>query len=288
MSANQRGALSMCLAMFLYVLNDICIKTLTGHLPPSQIMAVRGVLASLMALAWVVQAREVSGLKSVLKSPLAMARGASESLVALLFITAVTKISLGDATAIMLTTPLLITAISVPLLGEHVGWRRWLAISLGFIGVLFVVKPTGEGLGVWGGLALLCALVTALRDVSTRKISSDFSSRVLMFYSCLSVLMLGAAMYPWQIWVVLTRNDMLIFTLAATLLMFGNYFMAEAFRNVDVSYVSPFRYTVIIWALLASYLTWGHVPDSLSFLGTGLIILSGLYTLYRERIKKKI
>ncbi|MGL5446540.1 MAG: DMT family transporter, partial [Rhabdaerophilum sp.] len=216
-------------------------------------------------------------------------RSSTESVVAVLYIGALSVIALADITAIMMLTPLILTAISVFFLGEKVGWRRWSAVIVGFIGILLVVRPGGQTAPIWAiAMAFGSAILIAVRDVMTRRMPVNIPSLMLTLTTTLATMLAGVALLAsGQSWHVISMPVLVTLGAAAVMVLIGNYAIIEAFRDADLSVVSPFRYSVILWAVILGFAAFGEVPTLLSFIGLALVIASGLYTVHRERIRRR-
>jgi len=223
--------------------------------------------------------------------PLVAVRAAVEALTAFAFITALAHMRLGNITAILQATPIIITLLTVMLGIEQVGWRRWLAVVAGFVGVLIVVRPSASGFDVWSLLALLAAVLVAVRDLITRRIAAAIPSSVVALVTTAAVAVVGLVIGLIEgigtNWRVPTDWELVYLALAAGLVSAGNYGIVVAFRRSDVSVVSPFRYSVIVWAIALGYLVWGDIPDLPAMTGTLLIVAGGLYTIHRERVRMR-
>jgi len=287
--ANRRGIIAMCTAMACFMTNDTLVKLVARDLPSGEIIAIRGAFATVMVLAWLVIAGHARHIGKA-ASPLVASRAGLEALVAFLFITAIADMPIADITAIFLITPLLITALSGPLLKEKVGWRRWSAVAAGFAGMLLVVKPGGAGFvaGSATAMALASVVFCAVRDMVTRFIDPRIPTIVITLTTCVAVGGFGAAMIPFQGWVPPTPTHVLILLAAATVVVAGNHAMILAFRGVEVSLVSPFRYSVMVWAIVSGITVFGEWPDAASWAGIALIVSAGLYTLHRERVRLRM
>ena len=287
--ANRRGIIAMCTAMACFMTNDTLVKLVARDLPSGEIIAIRGAFATVMVLAWLVIAGHARHIGKA-ASPLVASRAGLEALVAFLFITAIADMPIADITAIFLITPLLITALSGPLLKEKVGWRRWSAVAAGFAGMLLVVKPGGAGFvaGSATAMALASVVFCAVCDMVTRFIDPRIPTIVITLTTCVAVGGFGAAMIPFQGWVPPTPTHVLILLAAATVVVAGNHAMILAFRGVEVSLVSPFRYSVMVWAIVSGITVFGEWPDAASWAGIALIVSAGLYTLHRERVRLRM
>jgi drug/metabolite transporter (DMT)-like permease len=282
---NLKGILSMCVAMALFVLNDMFVKLAATIWPVHQIMMIRGFMATAVVLSLVFWAGE-HRFWGEMRKPLLLLRGTVEGMVALSFITALTVMKLADITAILMISPLLITIAGAIFFGETIRWRRWMAVGIGFAGMLLVVRPTGEDFGPMTMLAILSAIGVAGRDLLTRAMPSSIPSLLVALSSTIATALIGLAISCVQPLVAYDGVAMLYSVLAAVTVGLGNYAAVLAFRDVEVSVVAPFRYSVIIWAVIGGYLVFGDGPAPIAWLGILLIVGSGLYTMYRERIMR--
>jgi drug/metabolite transporter (DMT)-like permease len=284
-NSNMRGIIAMCLAMAFFVVNDIFVKLAGAIWPVHQIMAVRGLMASALVLGYIFYLGQHKQLNELLH-PLVILRGLCESMVAFTFITALISMPLADVTAILMISPLLITIAGAFFLGEDVRWRRWMAVAVGFLGMLLVVRPGGADFTFATVLAIISACGVAVRDLITKAVPSTVPSLVVTFCSTLAVMAAGMTISIFK--PLVAYNTMAFFYCigAALTVALGNYAMVMAFRNVDVSVVSPYRYTLIVWAVLGGYLAFDKVPSPLAWLGITLIVGSGIYTMNRERKAK--
>jgi drug/metabolite transporter (DMT)-like permease len=277
---------AMCGAMAVFIVNDALVKIAARDWSPAQIMAVRGFFAVLLMAAICIWCRDIGRWRDLLR-PLVAGRCLLEGVIALAYISALAALPIADVTAILLLSPLLITAAGALLFGETVRWRRWMAVAAGCLGMLLVVKPTGEGFGTASIIAIASTIGVAARDLMTRKIPTDVPSSIIAFGTTLAAFLLGAALsltVPWQ---PLATAPVTLTFAAAILVGIGNLLIVMAFRNVDVSIVSPFRYTIIVWAILIGVFLFGERPDTWGWIGIALIVGAGLYTLHRETVVRK-
>ena len=285
-NVNIKGIVAMCAAVALFTVNDTLVKLVAGQMAPHQILLVRGCFASFFALVLVFAAKEQRCLV-MLAQPFVLARCCIEGFIAFTFISALTVLPLADITAILLVSPLIITVIAAVFFKENVRWRRWAAVILGFIGMLLVVKPGAYGMQSASLLALASALGVAARDLMTRHLPMTIPSRVVAAGTTMATTVLGFILALFQPWIAFEGRTLLMLVGAAVVVSLGNLAIIVAFRDVDVSVVSPYRYTVIVWAVVAGAIVFGDIPSGVSWLGIALIIGSGLYTLYREAVVLK-
>jgi drug/metabolite transporter (DMT)-like permease len=197
-----------------------------------------------------------------------------------LFLTGLTRLPLADTIAIVFAGPLMVTALAGPVVGEKVGWRRWLAVLVGFAGVMVMIRP-GAGAFTWFALfPLTGALAGALRDLVTRRISASESSLAILWFSAVAITGAAALTMPFG-WHLPTAHDLGLLALTGLLLGGANFLLIETFRLAEASLVIPFKYTTMVWAILYGYLFWGDLPDRWVVSGAVLVVVSGLYVMRR-------
>jgi len=170
---------------------------------------------------------------------------------------------------------------------ERVGWRRWTATVVGFVGVLVIVQPTPAGFNVYAVIAVGAAILVAVRDLVTRMVGVDIPSPVVALSTTAAVGISGFVLGFGQTWQPLTGEATLVLFCAALLVTGGNLMVIVAFRGTDISVVGPFRYAVVPMAILVGFLVFGEVPDALAWLGIALVVASGLYMIHREHAVRR-
>ncbi len=266
-----------------FAVMDAIIKWLTADYPVPQVVALRSwfglPLLCMLAL-------HEGGLKA-LRTRRPLVHIGRYSLVLALsfsFFWALSQMKLVDAIAITFAAPILIAALSAPLLNEPVGLRRWAGIGVGFCGVLIMLRP-GMGVFQWAALVVLgSAVVYALLMITTRAFKSTESTAALMLYPQLGMSLTGIAFAPY-FWVTPSLGDVGLFALAGLFGSVGVMCLTHAFRLGPAAVISPFEYSALIWATLLGFLLWGELPDKYTLVGAGIVILSGLYIVYRETVK---
>lgn len=284
LSPNLRGALFMVISMAAFTVNDAIAKFVSDSMNMAQVMLVRGIFASMLVgvIAW--QSGALTQLRHALNS-MVMLRVAGDAAGTLTFLLALQHLPLANVSAILQALPLAVAMGAALFLGEGVGWRRWLAISVGFIGVLIVVRPGVEGFSVHSLLVLACVLFCAVRDLATRRIPEAIPSLLVSAVTSTAITILGAALLPAMGgWTPMQPSMVLYLALAAVLVLIGYQFIIMAMRVGDISFIAPFRYTALLWAIALSIVIFGDFPDSAMIMGSAIIVASGLYTLYRERV----
>jgi drug/metabolite transporter (DMT)-like permease len=280
----MRGALAMVAAMATFVVNDALVKLASTHYPTGQLLALRGVIAVSAALLLVRALGHGQQLRLVLSWPVAL-RGLTEGVVAFTFIMALAHLPLANVTAILQAASLMVVAMAAALGMEQVGWRRWLAVIVGFVGVLLVVKPGLEGFNVYALVALASSVLVGFRDLLTRRIRANIPSPVISLGSTIMVSLFGLAMSSLTPWQPIVATPTFYLVGAGVLVALGNLCIVIAFRDGDVTVVSALRYSVLLFALVLGYVVWGDWPDPLAMLGAALIVGSGLYAIHRRSVR---
>ena len=285
---NLRGAGLMVLAMLLFALEDMLIKLMANVLPIGQIVGMLGAGSAVLLACLLVQQKQRLFTRQIL-TPAIMLRAFGELIGTIGFVTAIALIPLSTASAILQATPLFVTLGAALFLQESVGWRRWTAILVGFFGVLLIIRPGFEGF-TWESLFALQGVVgLGLRDLATRRVPSTTSSLQLSFWAFL-VLIPASGFMIWANGEVMTAPDgitTVYFTIALLIGICAYYSIVAAMRSGEISFVSPFRYSRILFALVIGVSVFGERPDSLTLMGAAVIVGSGLYTLWREQRLKR-
>lgn len=200
---------------------------------------------------------------------------------------AFTELPLADAYSLIFAVPMVVTALSVPILGEHVGWRRWTAVVVGFIGVLIVLRPGLAELKLGHISALSSALFFALSLVLVRRIGRDESPGGMIFWMVVALLAISAPVMP-RVYVPMPAADLGLMAVLGLLSGAGHLMLIRAFRLAPSAIVAPFHYSQMIWAVIFGLLLFGDVPDRWVIAGSAVIIGSGLYILWRETVRARV
>ena len=284
-SANLRGSLFMVAAMAGFTINDAITKTVTSEMNFGQVMLVRGIFAIALIAGLARYQNAIRPLRTLMVMPVAL-RVAGEVAGTIFFLAAITHLPLANTSAIFQALPLVITLAAALFFGEPVGWRRWLAIAAGFIGVLIIVRPSAEGFTQFSLFALMSVMFSALRDLATKRIPPEIPSLFITLLTIVTVTTAGAVVLtPLGGWKPMSSASIGLLALAAVLVLVGYQCVIMAMRSGDISAVAPFRYTALLWAMLLGYLIFGDVPDAPMIAGASIIVLSGLYTFHRERVR---
>ena len=281
--AGGAGILMMCAAVFCLSVNDAFAKALTESYHPVQILFLRNAIAFPMALAVALSLGGRAALRS--HRPRAhVIRGALWLLAATLFFTGLSKLGLAEATALIFAAPVFITALSALVLKEAVGWRRWSAVLVGFLGVLVIVRPGAATFQAAALYPIATAVVYAILMIGARWVDPRDSVWTMMLY-LVAVAGVLAGIASVFVWAPLQPEHALQFLFIAVFGTLGMTFMTQAFRMADAALVAPFDYTAMLWAVLFGYMIWGELPDPATWAGTAIIVSSGLFILFREKIR---
>lgn len=283
LSANTRGALLMMASMTAFTINDAIVKTIGADLPLMQILTVRGAMSSAMML---VVARSLGALRwdfSRRDAVLVAIRSLCEVAAAYLFLTALLNMPIANVSAVLQALPLTVTAGAALFFGERVGWRRMLAIAIGFLGMLLIVRPGPEGVSIHSAYALAAVVCVTARDLVVRRMSPDVSSFTVSLIGAISVCVFSGIVSTGVDWVPMNPRIWVLITASSLFIMGGYLFSVMTMRVGDVSFVAPFRYTSLLVALILGLVIFGDWPQPLTLLGAAIVVGSGLFTLYRER-----
>lgn len=279
----MRGALFMVIAMAGFTVNDAISKQVVEGMNVGQLMMVRGAFASVLIAALAASQGAFRHLR-LLANPLVALRASCELSATVMFLFALTQMPLANVSAVLQALPLAVTMGAALFLGEAVGWRRWIAIAIGFSGVMIVVRPGFEGFNAYSLLALCSVAFAAGRDLVTSRIPDTVPTALVSSVTAVLVTIAGAALVvPLGGWTPMSAGQTLEIGVAAVLLLFGYQFIIMAMRGGEISFVAPFRYTALLWAIVLGYLMFDQIPDLPMMVGATVVIVSGLYTLYRER-----
>ncbi|MEA2780934.1 MAG: hypothetical protein QOK29_2478 [Rhodospirillaceae bacterium] len=278
--APLKGVLYMLAGVLFFSIMDATAKWLTGGYPIAQLIFIGRLPMPVFAIGLALASGGLWTLKTH-RMGWHLLRAATGVITFIGFFWCLKLLPLADTVALTFASPLIQCALSVPLLGERVGPRRWLAIVVGFIGVIVIVQPSGTGLGLGALLALMAAFGYALFNNISRRMSGTETTPSLMLWYSLSLIVATGAIVPFQ-WVSPRAEDYGIFILFAAAGTVGQYLMTQAFRYGEASLLAPIDYSALIWATLLGFLFWQEFPTPTVFAGAAIIVASSLYILHRE------
>ncbi len=286
-SDNLRGAAMMAGSMACFTINDGFLKTLSDAMPLFQAILLRGCVTSAFMIGLAVWL----GLFRVRPSRADWVRIAlrtmAEAGAAWFFITALFHVDFANVAAIMQSLPLTITLAGALFLGDKVGWRRWAAILVGFAGVILIVKPGGDGFTIYSVYVLASVACVTLRDLMARQVSAAVPSLLVAVVAALGVTLFAGVGALFVDWKPLTAGAGLS-VLGSAVFVIGGYILSvQSMRNGEISFVAPFRYTSLLVALIIGVVVFGTFPDGLTLVGAAVVVATGLFTLYRERVARR-
>ncbi|WP_374448855.1 DMT family transporter [Stella sp.] len=276
-----RGILLMLIAVACFVVMDALIKWLSATFPTMQVVFFRSLFALVPIAAMVAHQGGIERLKT--KRPGMHALRCAVGLGSMIcFFHAFRVMPLADVIAIGFAAPLFVTALSVPLLGEKVGIRRWTAVVVGFVGVLVMVRPGLDLFEVGAGIALLGTVAYSLAMILMRDLGKTDTTTAITFYFTMSATIVAGLAMPF-VWVEpRDLSDWLLLALVGLIGGVAQLLMTQAFRITPVAVIAPFDYTAMLWGSILGYAVWGEVPDAPLWVGAAIVAGSGLYIVHRE------
>ena len=283
-SPNARGALFMSIAMAGFTVNDGLTKLVAEAMNMAQVMLVRGVMATLVMLLLAWQWKALKKPRAVLH-PMVALRVAGETGATICFLSALAHMPIANLAAVMQALPLAVTLGAAFFLNEPVGWRRWSAIIVGFIGILIIIRPGFDAFNAYSLYGVAAVAFATMRDLTTRKIPSDIPSPMISTVTAASVTIAGAVLLvPYGGWSPMSGADFAILVGATLCIVCGYHFIVLSLRAGELSFIAPFRYTALLWAIGLGIVLFADWPDRVMMAGAFLVVCSGLYTLYREQV----
>lgn len=278
-----RAILAMVAAVGLFSFMDAGMKWLAPHYPPMQVAALRGLASAPLVFLWaIVTAPPVSLIR--VRWSMHLLRGVLSIFMLATFAYALKRLPMADAYTLFFVAPLLITALSAPLLGEKVGAMRWIAIGVGLIGVIVAMRPTGEGWMSLGSIAAIgSALGYSLSAITVRTLGKTDSTQSMVLWMTVMV-GLGAGALAWPDWKPIASEHWPAIAVVGVAGAIAQYAVTIAFKLGEASAIAPFEYTALAWGVLLDWLLWQTLPDRYVFIGAGIIVASGIYLIRHERV----
>jgi drug/metabolite transporter (DMT)-like permease len=303
-SPNVRGAAFLVLAMLIFSMQDIAVKWIGGGYPVLEIVIFRSLVALPCTFIFL-RYEGIRGLPATQQPRLEYLRGFFLFLSFTAYMMGVAALPLADAAAIRNSAPLMITLLSVVWLGEKVKPRHWLALFVGFLGVLLIVKPGSASFNLGSIFSLVATLFYALNIMITRKLHGRDSSATMAYYSSLvylaaafilAPLVVGIGEIPdahpsiaflFRTWTAPSWLDLVIMSGLGLVWAAGMYFVARAYSLAPASAVAPFEYTPLLFNVMWGLLLWREIPNLSTLAGAFLTLSSGLYILYMEQVRTR-
>lgn len=283
--SNLPGILFMLAGVFVLTIMDVAAKLLVeADYSPFQILAIRGWIITTCFIGWLSARGQLAALKTK-RAHHYILRCAIGFFAPFLFFSALGLLPLADTVVLFFAAPFLMTALSIPLLKETVGPYRWAAILIGFVGVVIVMQPSGGTFQTGTLYAIGGCLAYSLVMIMTRWMSATESPVQMVFYFNLGTAVIGTCALPF-IWKPMAMEHILILVAMAGVAMLGHILMTTAFSKAPIGAIVPFEYTALVWSTLFGFVVWGDFPANHVWLGAAIIVISGIYMLHRERVKK--
>lgn len=283
LSDNARGAVYMMVAMAAFTLNDTAMKALTQDVPLFQAIAMRGTLTLLGLIGLAIALGQWKPRLPRRDGVVIGIRCVAEVVSTVLFLAALVHMPLANLSAIMQALPLAVTLAAAVVYKEAIGWRRMTAILIGFVGVLIIIRPGPEGFDIWSLMGLGSVAFVLVRDLASRSVGRAVPSVMIAVFASAAVTAVALLISLPAGWQALSMGQGVLVVAAAGALVVGYLFSVMVMRVGDISFVAPFRYTALIWAIFLGYLAFGTLPDALTLFGAALVVATGIFTLWRER-----
>jgi S-adenosylmethionine uptake transporter len=288
MSDNLKGAIFMMCSMTCFAVNDAMIKALGGVLPMFQTVALLGVMVLLLlGLVVALSGWNVQKLGSRDKWILGL-RALAEVGAAFFIVTALFNMELANVNTILQILPLAIPLFAYIVLGEPLGWRRTIAIGVGFLGMLLIIKPGGEGFNIYSIFCLAAVVCVTIRDVTARSLGAKLSSQEISFFAALAVFVAGRCATFFEPWEDVSLDSWILLTGPSVAIFFGYIVSVLAIRMGEVSFTAQFRYVGLLVTLVVGYIFFEEWPDTWSLIGSAGIVITGMFIFYRQGRKKGV
>lgn len=276
----------MLAAMALFIVNDAIVKLVAESLPTGELLFLRGLMATALIMALILAWGHRRSLPRIFDRAV-IGRSLLEAVSAFAYLVALFHMPIATATSINMSAPLILTLLAALILREGVGWRRWSAVAVGFVGVLLVVRPSPAGVNGFALLALTGTFFYCLRDIATRYVDAAVPSIVVTLATSLCVTTMAAIWSLFEGWVPVDARELALLAAGTFFLVGGYFFIIDSVRHGEISAVAPFRYSVLLWSILLGFVIWGDVPDRIALAGMAILVASGLYILHRERVRAR-
>ena len=269
-------------AMGCFVVNDALVKYASQTMPPAQLIFIRGVMASVLVLAVAQATGATRRIREIARGWVAV-RAVVDAIATVLFLVSLFHLPLANATAINMASPLIITVLAAVFLGERLGRSRWVAVGIGFLGVLLIIQPEAEAFNNYAVVCLLSTVLLSVRDLVTRRVHAGVPSILITLSNTVAVTLLAGGLTLFEGWRPFTGFELGLLAVVAVFLSSAYYLIVVSTRRGDLSLIAPFRYTAILFATVAGFAIWGDTPNALAWCGIALVIASGIYVLRVSR-----
>ncbi len=282
-SENLRGSAYMVAGMFGFAVNDVISKGFSGQLNVGQFMLVRGLIATVLVFALASYLGQMRPLSTAFR-PLVALRGMGEAIATVLFVTALFHMPIANVSAVMQALPLALTLFAAFFYGETIGWRRITAVLVGFLGVMLIIRPGYQGFSIYSLYVVGAVAACVVRDLVTRNLGNEIPALFITFVTALFVTLTGAVLALTQEWLPVKPAHIMVLSASSLFLLAGYYFTVVSMRVGDIGFVAPFRYSILLFTMIGGAIVYQEYPDMMTLAGAAIVVATGIYTLYRERV----
>jgi drug/metabolite transporter (DMT)-like permease len=265
-----------------FIVNDSLVKYASETMPAAQLIFIRGVVATVLVLAVAKATGATRHFREIARGWVGI-RAVVDSIATMLFLVSLFHLPLANATAINMLSPLLIAVLAALFLRERLGPARWIAIGIGFAGVLLVIQPRSEHFNGYALVCLLSSVLIAVRDLVTRRVHAAVPSILITLSNTVAVMLLAGTLSLFGGWRAFSAFEVGLLAVAAVFLAGAYYLIVVSTRRGDLSLTAPFRYTALLFATLSGFVVWGDLPNALAWVGIALVIAPGIYILRVSR-----
>lgn len=282
-SDNLKGSLFMVIGMAGFAINDVFVKSVGESLNLGQTLFIRGIFATIAIFLLARMMGQIRPARGLFSRPMLL-RAAAEMAATFCFVTALFNMPIANVSAIFQALPLALTLYAALFLRETIGWRRITAMLIGFAGVLIIIRPGFAGFTIYSLFVLMSVFASMVRDIATRSMPLEVPGLMIAMTTSIGVTLLGGAISLAEPWQPVGARELILLASTSVFLITGYYGVVVAMRVGDIGFVSPFRYTVLVFSILGGVFAFGEIPDSVTLIGATIVVGSGIYTLYRERM----
>jgi drug/metabolite transporter (DMT)-like permease len=286
-AANLKGIVAMSAAMGSFACGDTIMKLTSAALPTSELLFIRGLCVTTVSIAAAFAVGAFTELRAAMSRAMAL-RAGGDVAGGWLFQSGLARMAYPDLMAITQLNPLTMTAASALFLGEKVGWRRWSAAFVGLIGVLIIIRPGSSTFNWWALAGIASVLAATVRDLATRRVDRRVPPVLIMTLSAGAVTLASLLVAPFAAWTWPAASTFGLLVAASMFSLTGQLCVIIAMRTGEVSAVAPFRYTIILFAILSGILVFDHLPDGPTLVGIVIVAAAGLYTFFREQQLRRL
>ncbi len=286
-AANLKGIFAMSAAMGSFACGDTIMKLASATLPTSELLFIRGLCVTTASIAAALAMGAFTELRAAMSRAMAL-RAGGDVAGGWLFQSGLARMAYPDLMAITQLNPLTMTAASALFLGEKVGWRRWSATFVGLIGVLIIIRPGSNAFTWWALAGIASVLAATMRDLATRRVDPRVPPILIMTLSAAAVTVASLSVAPFAAWARPPALTAAMLVAASMFSLIGQLCVIIAMRTGEVSAVAPFRYTIIVFAILSGILVFDHFPDGPTLAGIVIVAAAGLYTFFREQHLRRL